>query len=417
MIKMNVKYSLISILFIGNLAAQTINIGELSVAPNTQLSTLFDFDNKPNGDVLNDGNFYVYANFKNDGLVTFTDLGNGKTFFLGNKTQLIEGSQISHFQNIEFNNTSSLMPFHLSTVISVNNLAEYKFGVIDADSYDGKMIFEEKAFHSDASNLSFVDGEVENIGNLNFEFPVGDNLYFRPSYHDKAANTTNVYTTQYFLDSTGVLHPYTSKEDTILSIDEVEYWNITQDQGSEKIVLTLTLDTNTTPLAFFFQENSLTELAIVRWDTSTSKWINEKGVTTDLLAGANYSKMVTTQVSGYGIFTIAIVKKTNITPDSDVVIYNAISPNGDGINDKFVIKGIDKYPDNRVEIYNRWGVKVFDADSYNENDNMFKGYSDGRTTVDRSVGLPAGTYFYILKYKKGNETINKTGYLYISNDK
>jgi gliding motility-associated-like protein len=113
---------------------------------------------------------------------------------------------------------------------------------------------------------------------------------------------------------------------------------------------------------------------------------------------------------------IAIVKKT-ITPDSDLIIYNAVSPNGDGINDSFYIKGIDKYPDNRVEIYNRWGVKVYDATSYNENDVMFKGYSDGRSTVKRGEGLPAGTYFYVLKYNKNNTIIENTGYLYIANDK
>ena len=155
----------------------------------------------------------------------------------------------------------------------------------------------------------------------------------------------------------------------------------------------------------------------MRWDDTTSKWINEKGETTDLLTGADYTKIITTQVSGYGIFNIALAEKDNPAPPTDLIIYNAISPNGDGKNDSFHIKGIDKYPDNRVEIYNRWGVKVYDALSYNENDVMFRGYSDGRDTVKKSAGLPAGTYFYILRYNKNNESIQTTGYLYINNDK
>ncbi|MBF4465214.1 gliding motility-associated C-terminal domain-containing protein [Flavobacterium sp. LC2016-12] len=416
MMRMYLKYSVIILFFINKVSAQTVNVGELSVAPNTQLATVFDFDNKPSGDFLNDGNFYVYSNFKNDGLVTFTDTSDGKTFFIGQKVQLIEGLETAHFQNIEFNNLSDITPFHLKTFIMVNKTTAFKNGIVDGASFNGKMIFDKNAFHSDASNLSFVDGQVENIGNLNFEFPVGDNFYFRPTYHDKASNISNVYTTQYFFKSAGSTHPYTSKEQTLLSIDEVEYWNLTQNQGSEKIILSLTLDKNTTP-ASFFGEDPTKELAITRWDETTSKWINEKGVTTDLLTGATYSKLITTQVSGYGLFTIAMVKKANPEPPGDLIIHNAISPNGDGVNDSFLIKGISKYPDNRVEIYNRWGIKVFDATSYNESDIMFRGFSDGRSTVNRDAGLPAGTYFYILRYKKGDETISKSGYLYIGSDK
>lgn len=401
------------VLFVGKISGQTVNLGDLSIAPNTQLSTLFDVNNTSNGNLLNDGNLLVYADFKNDGLVTFSTTSNGKTFFIGTQEQLIDGTEIPHFKNIEFNNLSALVPFHLATTIVVNNMADFKRGIVDADSYNGKIIFEQNAFHSDASNLSFVDGKVENVGDLNFEFPIGDDVYFRPSYHDKGANLNNIYTTQYLFETAGNLHPYTSKEETILAIDEVEYWNVVQDQGSEKIVLSLTLDTHTTP-APFFETSADKELAIVRWDTATSKWINEKGVTTDLVTGADYTKMITTQVSGYGIFTVAFVKKANPGPPEDLVIYNAVSPNDDGVNDTFHIKGIDKYPDNKVEIYNRWGIKVYEATSYNESDNMFRGYSDGRSTVKRDAGLPAGTYFYILEYKKGEETISKSGYLYIS---
>jgi len=110
---------------------------------------------------------------------------------------------------------------------------------------------------------------------------------------------------------------------------------------------------------------------------------------------------------------MALVKE-DVT-DEKLVVYNAVSPNGDGINDSFHIAGIDKYPDNSVEIYNRWGVKVFDAKSYNESDNMFRGYSDGRATINRNEKLPTGTYFYILKYNNTKKVIEQSGYLYINN--
>lgn len=102
--------------------------------------------------------------------------------------------------------------------------------------------------------------------------------------------------------------------------------------------------------------------------------------------------------------------------------HNAFSPNGDNFNDTFKIDNIDNltcYPENTVEIYNRWGILVFETKNYNNTTNAFDGISRGRTTVKQSDGLPTGTYFYIIHYKSldGNNNLqdNKlSGYLYLS---
>ncbi|RUT70916.1 gliding motility-associated C-terminal domain-containing protein [Flavobacterium cupreum] len=93
----------------------------------------------------------------------------------------------------------------------------------------------------------------------------------------------------------------------------------------------------------------------------------------------------------------------------------AFSPNGDNKNTRFYIRGIECYPENTVEIYNRWGVLVYDADHYNNEDRVFKGFSEGRATVKQSDGLPVGTYFYILKYKDSASNSHElSGYLYMN---
>ncbi|ABQ04677.1 HYR domain-containing protein [Flavobacterium johnsoniae] len=98
-----------------------------------------------------------------------------------------------------------------------------------------------------------------------------------------------------------------------------------------------------------------------------------------------------------------------------IKVLNAFSPNGDQKNERFYIQGLECYPENTVEIYNRWGVLVFDVDHYNNVDRVFKGYSFGRTTMKQSEGLPVGTYFYILKYKDSDSNPHETsGYLYIN---
>lgn len=100
--------------------------------------------------------------------------------------------------------------------------------------------------------------------------------------------------------------------------------------------------------------------------------------------------------------------------EDDIEIYNSISPNGDGVNDELIIRNIDFYPNNTLEIYNRWGVLVYQADGYGQKDVVFKGLSDGRTTINRNEELPEGTYFYTLIYvnSKGIQR-QKAGYLYI----
>ncbi|MEO8237867.1 MAG: gliding motility-associated C-terminal domain-containing protein, partial [Flavobacterium sp.] len=99
----------------------------------------------------------------------------------------------------------------------------------------------------------------------------------------------------------------------------------------------------------------------------------------------------------------------------EIKVFNAVSPNDDGDNDEFYIRGIECYPDNTVEIYNRWGVLVYEKDHYDNINNAFKGMSEGRTTIKISEGLPVGTYFYILKYKDSDAKQNESsGYLYLS---
>ena len=80
-----------------------------------------------------------------------------------------------------------------------------------------------------------------------------------------------------------------------------------------------------------------------------------------------------------------------------------------------MIGGIECYPDNNVEIYNRWGVLVFETKGYDNSTRVFRGFSEGRTTIKQNDGLPTGTYFYILQYKKQDgSTAKKDGYLYIN---
>jgi len=93
----------------------------------------------------------------------------------------------------------------------------------------------------------------------------------------------------------------------------------------------------------------------------------------------------------------------------------SVSPNNDGLNDLFLIDGIECYPDNSVEIYNRWGILIYETRGYDNSTKAFKGYSDGRSTFNRNELVPDGTYFYILRYKdEDNKWHDRSGYLYVN---
>jgi uncharacterized repeat protein (TIGR01451 family)/gliding motility-associated-like protein len=98
-----------------------------------------------------------------------------------------------------------------------------------------------------------------------------------------------------------------------------------------------------------------------------------------------------------------------------IKIFNAVSANGDNQNERFYIQGLECYPDNSVQIFNRWGVLVFEREHYNNADIAFRGVSEGRATVKDSNGLPEGTYYYIIRYKdKQSNLQQEAGYLYLT---
>ena len=55
-----------------------------------------------------------------------------------------------------------------------------------------------------------------------------------------------------------------------------------------------------------------------------------------------------------------------ITVNSGLQIPNTFSPNNDGVNDKWVIRGIENFPDCLIQVYTRWGQKIFQTTGYSE---------------------------------------------------
>lgn len=95
--------------------------------------------------------------------------------------------------------------------------------------------------------------------------------------------------------------------------------------------------------------------------------------------------------SNVATVTITVLK-------NEIHVPNILTANGDGKNDKLIIRGLEKYQNNTLLIFNRWNNKVYESKNY-------QGDWNGK-------GLNPGTYFYTLRLQDTNgqwHTVN--GYI------
>lgn len=105
-----------------------------------------------------------------------------------------------------------------------------------------------------------------------------------------------------------------------------------------------------------------------------------------------------------GDFTVKITDENNcqiaastfVDEACDPRIFNTISPNGDDINDVWMVKGILNFPNNDVQIFNRWGELIYEKNGYS---------NDWGGTTTGGKNLPAGAYYYVINY---NDEENNT---------
>jgi gliding motility-associated-like protein len=117
-----------------------------------------------------------------------------------------------------------------------------------------------------------------------------------------------------------------------------------------------------------------------------------------------------------GTYTVMLIASSGPCSDTAYSIINVydnlfipeiFSPNGDGKNDFFVIKGLQQYPNNKITIYNRWGNKVYEKEKYSND-------WDGKPNVTIGTGsnvLASGTYYVV--FDKGDGDKPYAGYVHI----
>ena len=101
------------------------------------------------------------------------------------------------------------------------------------------------------------------------------------------------------------------------------------------------------------------------------------------------------------VYTLTVTASGNCKASDDVLVKilkapripNTFSPNGDGINDKWVIKYLDTYPECKIKVFTRAGQKVYESNGYKI---PWNGTMNGKS-------LPIDTYYYIIEPGSGRK--------------
>jgi gliding motility-associated-like protein len=133
---------------------------------------------------------------------------------------------------------------------------------------------------------------------------------------------------------------------------------------------------------------------IYRWEPSNlvPNFTSNRAQTVPLTESTLFTVSITDVNTGCSVTDqIMIIVENKI--DNLINFYTGITPNGDGNNDTWWIEGIEKFPNNEVMIFNRWGDKIIDMVNY---DNI-KVVWDGKNARGKKV--PDGTYYYLVEIK------------------
>ncbi len=326
-------------------------------------------------DVINNGDFD-----DNEGLAGFYNTDNDLT---------VSGSNRPVFKDMEVSVVDNL---NLEVSVGVTNMIDYIQGLVitPRNNLNVNLDFLNNSLYFGENDDRHTDGYATVTGELDFTFPIGDDYRLRPLSVIPASMTSERFQSAYFYEDPNSASTFNDDFNTssfvpeLSIISEQEFWDL---NGTENTQAKLTWDSQS---LVSILANTLNDLRVVGFSISNQKWEDLGNVQTtgDFETGTITSENFIPNT--YEIITIGSVLKAG----ASIIVYDIMTPNGDGDNDFLIIGGLEAFPDNELILYNRWGVEVYRKSGY---DNSFDGLSDGRVTLKEGDTLPVGTYYYVLK--------------------
>lgn len=366
--------------------------------------------------LYNSGNMQLHGNAEigfhtnliNDSDFTTTS---GLVGFYGEEIIEINGSIAPTFFDAEIFTTGDLF---LNTTINIANNINFIEGNIFSDLNNEVVYvnFLDNAFFTGEYNFSKVTGFAAITNKSIFSFPVGSPTQLRPVLLESDSNN-ELAICAYLRQNPGNAPTIAAnfnlnqKVRSIGAISDREFWLLQSDVPST-VTLSWNRQSSLANLA-----NTVEDVILVGWSKASQLWtvIGNTAVSGDLNQGFLISEKFIP--SDFAAITFAGVPLPldNFAVNNPTLGNYFVSPNGDGINDVLIIDNLSVAESNNLQIYNRFGQKVFEMNNYS---NQFNGFSNQENfVINRSKGLPEGVYFYIVTLF--DLELNYQGYLFLDN--
>jgi len=380
------KYSHIFVLlFSCCLTAQTAlyNSGNIQIHEQGQMGFHID--------LINDGSF---------------DENLGLAGFYGDLPLSVSGAFAATFFDLEVANPDNVT---LNTSLNNSNNTNFILGnfFTPRAQTDNYLNFLENATSNGSGDISKVDGYAAISNKQSFSFPVGDASQLRQLVLNSDA--TNVFAKcAYFFEDPNSPSTFPSGFDTntktasLGAISTTEFWRL---EGSVPSTIQITWNDRSNIGTLV---TDVARLGIVGWRKSSNQWVSigSNGAVGDLSQG--FISSASFIPDDYEVITFgdSLGEAAElVNPDNFLV-----TPNGDGVNDSLVIPETDLSPNNSIQIFDRYGLKVFEMNNYT---NQFNGFATTNNfVIAKDKGLPSGVYFYILDLK--DIDLDFQGFLYLA---
>ncbi len=358
----------------------------------------------------NSGNLRIHENGK---IGFHTDLINNGIFdenlglagFYGGNTIDILGAVPATLNDVEFATTLATV---LRTSLNISNNGNFISGNVlsPKEAPQVTLNFLENGFYNGEGGPNKVDGYVSITKQQVFTFPVGDFDQLRPlilnsqginefakcAYFSEDPNNPStfsiVFNTEYKPSSLGV-------------ISTREFWRL---EGSVSSTIQISWNAASDMAAL---TDDVTTIIPVGWSKSASQWValGNAGGIGDLTEG--FTTSFTFVPDDYEAITFGAAGQPLEALDLGNYL---VTPNGDGLNDVLVIPELEQSPNNKLLIFDRYGLKVFEKNNYT---NEFDGLAtSGSFVMKQEKGLPSGVYFYIASLY--DLDLEFQGFLYLS---
>lgn len=357
---------------------------KIIVAPNTSIVIKGGVDNQ--GTIVNNGHVKVSGPWLNSGSY---GPGTGEVTFNGRSAAV---PQIIHHNGQEFHSmtvSGGTRKIMLSDIV-IGRQIRFDNGIIEGAG-NAKVIFQHGVTIVSPSDSSHLHGVAYHQGGGRKLFPLGNgSMYLPVELTDVTDETSTIGVRAFEFHNRAPL-----KSSSLASISDKRYWHFDVQSGSllnSRVVLPLRDE------SWFDDED---QLVVVE---SASAHEDFTSIGRSFVEGARLSGRVASEFN----LSKPFVTLASAAKESELIIYNAVSPNADGLNDQLRIENIENYPGNKLTVFNRWGDKVFEVEDYDNAENVFK----GRSNINGSTELVTGSYFYVLDIP-GRESIR--GFIAVKN--